>query len=304
MKRYIMIINIILFSLLLQYKLLANEFSLLTHEVKPGGILIITTTYSDFSNINVLSSLTPQITYPFYLTQYGSISIIPIPIEVTNKEIELKILEKGQLVKEIKVKLEQINRVKRVKLTLPEKSRKILNQKEEIIEDIRFIFSKITSFPLYSLKDSFPPSFSLPSDNKITSFFGEARVYPDRRVRYHKGIDFSYLPDPNVYSVGDGIVVISSNFVANGESIYIYHGYGILSSYFHLEQKYVQEGEYVKKGQIIGKIGKTGIATGPHLHFGIYILGKKGYVPINPLSYISIFNKLTTIHESKNSSFN
>ncbi|MGB9621370.1 MAG: M23 family metallopeptidase, partial [Brevinematia bacterium] len=81
-------------------------------------------------------------------------------------------------------------------------------------------------------------------------------------------------------------------------------GYGILSSYFHLEQKYVQEGEYVKKGQIIGKIGKTGIATGPHLHFGIYILGKKGYVPINPLSYISIFNKLTTIHESKNSSFN
>ncbi|KAF0200512.1 MAG: lysostaphin, partial [bacterium] len=68
-----------------------------------------------------------------------------------------------------------------------------------------------------------------------------------------------------------------------GNCIFLDHGHGIISAYLHLSSVMVKEGDIVKKGQIIGKVGSTGIASGPHLHWGMYVLGKT----VDPLVWVN-----------------
>ncbi|MEN2998126.1 MAG: M23 family metallopeptidase [Brevinematia bacterium] len=240
------------------------------------------------TNAFVRLSYNTNIVFPFYPAHMGMVSIIPIPPEIRMKKVLLEVLEDGKTLFSAPIYLDYVGKrkekIKKLKLT-PE-SRVILTNSKRIVEDIRYIQNKLKGIDLYSYQCKDIPSFSLPSTNRVTSPFGLRRKYSDGRVRYHKGVDFSSVPDENVFSVGDGIVVISSNFLAPGETIYIYHGYGIISSYFHLAERFVKEGEFVSKGQIIGRIGKTGISTGSHLHLGMYVLGIGGYVPIDPISFI------------------
>lgn len=298
MKKYLITSILIIFN----YPLLAKEFIITPTKVNPGDFIIITTSAKNFTNLTATSSLTHNISFPFYFTSEGSISIIPVPIETKKRIALIQILENNKIIQEIKVKINLTKKEKTQKprrLNLTKESSEILNQKEIIEEDIKYIFSKIKSISLHYFQNYSSPSLSLPSNNKITSPFGKLRIYSNGVKRYHKGVDFSYTPDPNVYSVGNGIVIISRNFLASGESVYLYHGYGIISSYFHLEERYVKEGDYIKKGQIIGKIGKTGIVTGPHLHSGLYIVGRNGYIPINLISYISKSENLIKIAYKK-----
>ena len=100
---------------------------------------------------------------------------------------------------------------------------------------------------------------------------------------FHKGLDFASPEGGDVKAPANGKVILagltSRGFVVNGNCIFIDHGHGVISAYLHLSQVLVKEGDTVKKNQLIGKVGSTGIATGPHLHWGIYVLGK----PIEPL---------------------
>lgn len=254
-----------------------------------GDIIFISVDSVDFTNMSVRVSFNTNIIFPFYYLSGKSISIIPIPVGISPKNITLEIMKNGKVVSthelDFKVPKEKPKRI--VKLNLSSESRTILTNVERIIKDREYIVKRISSINNYYLQGNFPV-FSLPSTNRITSGFGIARRYSDGRVRYHNGVDFSALPDENVYAVGDGVVIISGDFLANGQSIYIYHGYGIISSYFHLSERFVKEGDFVKRGDVIGKIGATGIVTAPHLHLGMYIWGVGGYVAVNPLNLISL----------------
>lgn len=252
-----------------------------------GDVIFLRVESSNFTNMFVRTSFNTNILFPFYYLSGSSVSIIPIPFGVVSKNITIEILTNGKVmyVDTLKLKLPKEKPKKVVKLNLSSESRSIITNVERILRDREYIFKKISSINNYYFQGSFP-KFSLPSTNRITSGFGIARSYSDGRVRYHNGIDFSALPDDNVYSVGDGIVIISGNFLANGQSIYIYHGYGIISSYFHLAEIFVKEGDFVRRGDIIGKIGGTGIVTAPHLHLGMYVWGIGGYVAVNPLNLI------------------
>lgn len=100
---------------------------------------------------------------------------------------------------------------------------------------------------------------------------------------FHKGLDFASPEGGDVKAPENGKVILagltSKGFVVNGNCIFIDHGHGVISAYLHLSKVLVKEGDVVKTNQLIGKVGSTGIATGPHLHWGIYVLGK----PVEPL---------------------
>jgi len=128
--------------------------------------------------------------------------------------------------------------------------------------------------------------FILPLQSTITSHYGNARIFNNSLQSFHSGVDFRAAIGTPVVATNDGVVVISQDRYFAGGSIVIDHGYGIYSIYYHLSQMDKKVGETVKRGEVIGLSGDSGRVTGPHLHFGITVLG----YAINPLDFINKIN--------------
>jgi hypothetical protein len=101
---------------------------------------------------------------------------------------------------------------------------------------------------------------------------------------YHKGFDFASVKNADVKASNNGEVVFAGFLGIYGNSIIIDHGLCIYTLYSHLSQINVKEGEKVKKGQLIGKTGATGLAVGDHLHYGVLVDG----IEVNPIEWFDI----------------
>ncbi len=109
---------------------------------------------------------------------------------------------------------------------------------------------------------------------RVTSNFNPRRFHPvTRRVRPHNGTDYGAPTGTPVWAAGDGKVIEAGYSAANGNYIFIQHGNHIVSRYLHLSLKQVKRGERVRQGQTIGRVGATGMATGPHLHYEFLVHG-------------------------------
>ncbi len=113
--------------------------------------------------------------------------------------------------------------------------------------------------------------------SKVLSKYGEKRRYTYRgklvsRSR-HMGYDLASVKNAKVPAANSGVVVFAGDLGIYGNTVIIDHGYGLMSLYAHLADFRVSEGEFVKKGQVIGITDMTGLAFGDHLHFGILIDG-------------------------------
>jgi murein DD-endopeptidase MepM/ murein hydrolase activator NlpD len=128
--------------------------------------------------------------------------------------------------------------------------------------------------------------FEYPSRYYTAEFvatFGTRRSYNNGSLMYyHTGVDF-YGRDEPIYAPAAGRVVFAGPLTVRGNVTYIDHGWGVYSGYLHQSEMYVQEGDQVEKGQVIGKVGATGRVTGPHLHWEVWV----GDVPVQPLDWIS-----------------
>lgn len=100
----------------------------------------------------------------------------------------------------------------------------------------------------------------------------------------HSGVDLAAPTGTPVYAIAGGNVNVSTYSNVNGNYVSISHGNGYGSLYAHLDYATVSAGDFVSQGQIIGYVGSTGWATGPHLHFEIHLNG----ATVNPMNYISI----------------
>ncbi|MCX7894556.1 MAG: peptidoglycan DD-metalloendopeptidase family protein [Thermoanaerobaculum sp.] len=116
----------------------------------------------------------------------------------------------------------------------------------------------------------------------ITDGFGP-RIDPmTRQAAFHDGLDISAAFGTPVKAPADGLVVFADREAGYGKAIKINHGYGFVTVYGHLDRILVKEGQRVKRGDIIGRVGMTGRTTGPHLHYEVWKDGERQ----NPLHYI------------------
>ena len=90
----------------------------------------------------------------------------------------------------------------------------------------------------------------------------------------HAGIDLPAKRGASVMAPAAGIVVDVGEYVLSGRTVLVDHGQGVVSAYFHLDTATVSKGDIVRAGDRIGRVGSTGLATGPHLHYGVYLHGK------------------------------
>lgn len=139
-------------------------------------------------------------------------------------------------------------------------------------------FAKLSSL-------QFNENFANPLDTiYITSKFYVRRDYNKKQGRPHGGVDFRGKIGTPVKAIQDGVVVLAKKMYYEGNFTILDHGNKIFSFYMHQDEIKVKVGDKVKKGQVIGAVGSTGMSTGPHLHLG----AKVSEVLVDPLSLIAL----------------
>jgi murein DD-endopeptidase MepM/ murein hydrolase activator NlpD len=129
----------------------------------------------------------------------------------------------------------------------------------------------------------FDGPMGLPAAASISSPFGRKRSYNGGPVtRFHSGTDFAGAPGSPVLAAAAGVVVLADMLNVRGRATVIDHGWGIFTGYWHQTDQYVQVGDVVSVGQVIGTIGSTGRVTGPHLHWELWVNG----VSVDPMQWV------------------
>lgn len=121
-----------------------------------------------------------------------------------------------------------------------------------------------------------------PSSTRITSDYGPRESPTAGASTYHKGIDIGAAYGADIVAAADGTVVFAGYSSSAGNYVTINHGGGLYTVYMHCSSLVVSKGQSVSRGQVIAKVGSTGISTGNHLHFGVSLNGSY----VNPWNYL------------------
>lgn len=116
----------------------------------------------------------------------------------------------------------------------------------------------------------FAQYFTWPVEGRISGRFGRARVYNGKPGAPHSGMDIAAPTGTAIRAPAAGVITLAEpDLYITGGTVLIDHGHGIGSNFLHLSRLDVKAGDTVQQGQIIGAVGATGRATGPHLHWGM-----------------------------------
>jgi len=130
--------------------------------------------------------------------------------------------------------------------------------------------------------------FVQPCTGPLTTDYGVSRTYNGvpRENYFHAGLDYGAPQGTPVVSPAAGRVVlvgeVGDGFPYHGTCVTVDHGHGVTSLLMHLSATAVSHGDVVKEGQVVGSVGATGIATGPHLHWGLHVGGDA----VDPLPWL------------------
>ncbi len=223
--------------------------------------------------------------YPVYPIEGGSLrALIGLPYNFVPGRYAVLIAEKGKGRKKKKKKKYELLTVNRKVfpvsyITFTAEKRKLiaspLNKRE------RDLIS--TALKIEKKKQHWEGKFILPVQGKIVGEYGVKRIAGKEFLWSHKGVDLKVPQGTPIQAANSGKVILAEEgFYLHGKTVTIDHGQGITTIYLHLKSINVRKGDKVTKGQIIGRVGETGLATGPHLHWGLYVHG----VPVDPLPWV------------------
>ncbi len=159
------------------------------------------------------------------------------------------------------------------RLTVPEKTVKLSPENEARAERERAEVDALWSRrgPARYTLPLHPPLEPMPEP----ASFGARRILNGEPRSPHTGVDLRAAAGTPVHAAADGTVVLAADHFFSGRSVFVDHGGGLVTMYFHLATMKVAAGDEVRRGQVIGTVGSTGRATGPHLHFGVRWLGAR-----------------------------
>jgi len=146
-------------------------------------------------------------------------------------------------------------------------------------ERVHAIFARVTPERLWTGAFRFPLT-----GNRSGHNFGKRRVLNGKASAPHTGLDIPAPPGTPIHASQSGRVVLAENLFFSGNTVIVDHGLGVYTFYGHMRSIRVAEGDEVKAGAILGEVGATGRATGPHLHWSLLVNGAR----VNPLGIVKL----------------
>lgn len=113
--------------------------------------------------------------------------------------------------------------------------------------------------------------FSLPVQGRLSSPFGLKRFFNKQPKNPHSGLDIAAPTGTTISAPAPGLVINTGSYYYNGNSVFLDHGQGLITGYFHMSKITVKAGQIVEQGTKLGEVGETGRVTGPHLHWNVYL---------------------------------
>jgi murein DD-endopeptidase MepM/ murein hydrolase activator NlpD len=154
-----------------------------------------------------------------------------------------------------------IKGIPKAMVTPPPKLMKRLEREYFLVRGVRKANSALTDWT---------QNLSWPARGRISGVFGSQRFYNGKPRSYHSGVDVAVPKGWKVRAPIGGIVSLTHDgLYFAGRTVMLDHGYGVQSSFIHLSKILVKKGQHVRKGQVIGLVGRSGRATGPHLHWSM-----------------------------------
>lgn len=129
----------------------------------------------------------------------------------------------------------------------------------------------------------------------VTGDFGTKRIINGTGASPHGGLDLRAELGMPIMASNDGVVALCAEHYYAGRSIFLDHGLGVYSMYFHCEKILVGEGERVERGQVIATVGASGRATGPHLHWALTV----GRARVDPMSVLALPLRVEELEEAR-----
>jgi len=127
--------------------------------------------------------------------------------------------------------------------------------------------------------------FDKPVDGPLSSPFGLRRFFNGEERNPHSGLDFAAKTGTPIKAPAAGKVILTGDYFFNGKTVFVDHGQGLISMFCHLSQIDVKVGDQLARGAVLGKVGATGRATGPHLHWNVSLNDAR----VDPSIFIGAF---------------
>jgi len=256
----------------------ASDFNISNYNPEQGDTIVVY-----FNNSKPQSVIFDNKSLSIFRYKNSDIAVFPIEVAKKPGLYQLKIIFSDNNVSEKQIKVKARNFPKII-LGIPEELNLTPQTLATALQTGNKNIEKTTETKSEDVFFNQPFGLPLFNNKKIASSFGEIRKTGNEEIR-HLGIDLVADLGKPVAAINSGIVRKTYFDTVYGNSVIIDHGHGIFSAYFHLDKIKAKENDLVKKGTIIGTVGKTGYVTGPHLHLSI----KVNNVSIDPLRFVSMF---------------
>ncbi len=256
---------------------LASNFTIKAPQKAQQGNAILVAAISKTPESNATFFwLKKKLTIPF--KKSGSLwkaqTLLPVPLDAIGDK--MLIVQTQKYSKQLKVSIDKvcwpvqnITMTKKKKKYIPQTSHS-KNIEKRILEEQELITKKLSNISCIQYWDK---HFIRPVPGIITSQFGGKRFFNGKQCSYHTGVDLRAAIGTPIKAAASGKVILSQDLYYAGKTIFIDHGQGIFTIYCHMSQRNAKVGDLITAGQKIGLSGSTGRSTGPHLHFGLKILG-------------------------------
>jgi len=216
----------------------------------------------------------------FYLRGDHAEALVGIPIEEEPGMLQVRVTAgSATLVAPLEVVPPEF---RERKLTVASKYVKIPPSARARIKADQAAFQKAWATPFRPR--AFGDNFQKPREAEITAYFGDKRTLNEKKTTQHYAIDLEGAIGDEIRAANDGRVVMVRDCYVSGNTVLVDHGAGLITAYFHLSKFLVKAGQEVRRGELVGLLGKTGRVTGPHLHFGAHL----GTLWVNPQALLAL----------------
>ena len=257
-----------LLALLLSFLLAGTASAFPKNKPVPGGVCVL--------DIAAANSVKPIVTYqgkPVATVQKNNEwkAIIGIPLDaiagehkvIVRNPINHRVIERVCYVKNKKYRSQHIKLKNKSQVNPTGKKLERILREMNLKKRLKNTFTRTTP----------KLNFIKPVKGRDNGRFGLKRFFNGEQRNPHSGMDIAAPTGRSIKATAAGKVIYTGNLFFSGNVIILDHGEGVLSLYAHMSKMIAQKGQVVQQGQVIGKVGHTGRATGPHLHWSVYLNG-------------------------------